>query len=151
VMFEAQAPTGSIEKGTGVGAWFLAPGGAVAINPTDVFPVYVTGRYLHSVGDLGGRQDNADPGARIRSVDLTIQTVHLLPKGVFLAAIPRFVFNLEQDFNFFSLGVGAGRALSRHFAITGAYVQHVAGQRTFSRGFAVRLRVLFGERKDRQP
>jgi hypothetical protein len=147
--FEASAPTGSLEKGTGVDAWILAPGGALAFNPTDVFPVYVIGKYLHSVGGLGGGQDGGEPGERLRSIELTIQTVHLLPKGVFLSAIPRFVMNLEQDFNFFSLGLGAGRALNRRIAVTGAYVQHVAGQRTFSLGFVVRLRMLFGERKDR--
>ena len=54
--FEALAPTGDPERGTGVGTWVLAPGAAMAFNPTDRFPVYVTGRYLHSIEALGGEE-----------------------------------------------------------------------------------------------
>ncbi len=153
VTFEALAPTGDPDRGTGVGTWILAPGAAAAFNPTDRFPVYVLGRYLHSVESLGGRSRGDEvegrPSLKVRSVELTVQTVHILPKGFFLSAVPSFVFNLNQDFNFFSIGVGMGRALSRHFLLSGAYVHHVAGRKTFNRAFSVQLSFLFGERRDR--
>ena len=144
VAFEVLAPTGSLSKGTGFGTWVLAPGGALAFNPTDVFPIYVTGRYLHSVG-------TPEAGAadlRVRSVELTVNTIHILPKGFFVSAIPNFVFNLNQDFNLFSLGLGVGRALNRKFLISGGYVHHIAGQQTFNQAFTVTLGFIFGERKD---
>ena len=106
--------------------------------------MYVIGRYLHSLGGSEG-------GLRVRSLELTIQTLHIFPKGIFVSAVPRLTFNFEQEFNFFSLGVGVGRALNARVAISGAYVHHVAGRKTFSQGVGVNLEFLFGARKDRQP
>ncbi len=140
--FEVLAPTGDSRKGTGFDTWVLAPGAAAAFNPTDVFPVYVEGRYLHSLGGSGG-------DLRVRSLELTIQTIHIFPKGIYVSAVPRLTLNFEQSFNFFSMGAGIGRALNSRLGISGGYVHHVAGEKTFSRGFAVNLQLLSGARKDR--
>ena len=81
--------------------WILAPGGALAFNPTDRFPAFVVGRYLHSVEGLGG--DNREeevaerPDLRVRSAELTLQTVHILPKGFFVSVIASF-FVLGGEF-----------------------------------------------------
>ena len=156
ISFEALAPSGSLRKQTGSGTWVLAPGGALAFNPTDVFPVYVTGRYLHSVGtpeperrngEMPEKADEAD--LRVRSLELTINTVHILPKGFFVSAIPSLVFNFNQDFNLFSLGVAAGRALNKNFLISGGYVHHIAGRQSFNQACSVTLSFIFGERKDK--
>ncbi len=130
---EVRLPTGDVSKGTGLDAYIIAPAALLALNPSDTFPVYIVGRYLHSWGSLGG----SDPQEHIRSIELEIQTFHILPKGVFVAVLPSFVFNLNQDFNIFSLGVGAGRALNRRFLIQGGYVQHIAGRETFNRGLQI--------------
>jgi hypothetical protein len=152
VSFEALAPSGDTDKLTGFGTWILAPGGALAFNPTDVFPIYVAGRFLYSLESLGGKKRDQEvaeqPDLRVRSLERIIQTVHILPKGFFVSAIPSFLFNLNQDFNVFSLGVGAGRALSKKFLISGGYVHRVAGQETFKQAFTVQLGFVFGERKD---
>ena len=152
VIVEAVAPTGSIEEGTGFGTWVLAPGGALVFNPTDVFPVYVVGRYLHSLAAPGGEERVAtvgtQPSLRVRSVELGVATVHILPKGFYVSATPNVVLNYDQDFNFFSLAIGGGRALSRNFALQGLYVQHLAGEKTFGRSASISLQFAFGERKD---
>ena len=149
--FEVLAPTGRVEKGTGLGTWVLAPGGGIALNPTNQFPIYITGRYLHSLGNIGGDDDGSDTdekrNLRVRSIELNIETIHIFPKGFYVAALPSFVFNLNQNFNFFSLGVGVGRALNRNFAIAGGYVHHVAGRQTFSQGFTVGLNFVWGDPK----
>lgn len=147
VSLEALAPTGDPKRGTGFGTWVLAPGGALAFNPTNRFPIYVSGRYLHSLGSLGG-EDSGDRGLRVRTVELTIQTVHILPKGFFLSAIPSVGLNLNQDVHFFSLGLGAGRAVTRNFAVSAGYVNHVAGTKTFNQVFTLQLSFVFGERRD---
>ena len=113
---EIRLPTGDASKGTGLDAYIIAPAALLAFNPTDAFPVYIVGSYLHSWGSLGG----ADTQEHIRSIVLEIQTFHILPKGFFLAVLPSFVFNLNQNFNIFSLGLGAGRALNRRFLIQGS-------------------------------
>lgn len=150
--FEVLAPTGDVEKGTGSGTWILAPSGAVALNPTDVFPIYVTARYLHSLESLAGSDRNQqvtdDPALRLRSLELTIETVQVLPGGFFLVAAPSFLFNFNQDFNVFSIGLGVGRAISRSFALSGAYVHRVAGRKTFNQAFNIQLQYIFGQRKD---
>ena len=50
------------------------PGGALAINPTDKFPVFVIGRYLHSLESLGGDDRERDvteqPDSRISAFAL---------------------------------------------------------------------------------
>ena len=70
-------------------------------------------------------------------------------EGLFLVAIPSFLFNFNQDFNVFSLGLGAGRALSQSFALHGACVYQIAGEETFNQAVTVQLQYIFGQRKDR--
>jgi hypothetical protein len=144
---EALAPTGSTEKGTGFDTWVLAPGGGIALNPTDRFPIYVWGRYLHSLKPLGGERSNQEEPDLVRSIELNFETLHIFPKGFFVAALPSFTFNLNQDFNLFSLGVGVGRALNRRLAIQGGYVHYVAGERTFNQAFVVGASFIWGEEK----
>jgi len=148
---EALAPTGSVEKGTGVGTWIFAPGGGIALNLTEKFPIYIEGRYLHSLEALGGSNRDEEveerPDLRIRTVELNLQTVHIMPKGFWVAALPGFTFNFNQDFNFFSLGAGVGRALTRNFAISGAYIHQVAGKKTFNQAFTVGLSFVWGKEK----
>lgn len=144
---EAMAPTGSADKGTGVGSWILAPGGGIALNPTDAFPVYISGRYLHSVGSLGFYEERPAGETKVRSIELNIETVHLLPKGFFVGALPSFTLNLEQDFNFFALGLGGGKALSKNVLISAAYVHHLAGEKTFNQAFVIGLGFQWGEEK----
>jgi hypothetical protein len=152
--FEVLAPTGSEARGTGLGTWVVAPGGGVALNPTDWFPIYISGTYLHSLGNIRGRQSDTTEvegsDLRVRSIQLDLETIHIFPKGFYVAALPSFVFNLNQDFNFFSLGVGVGRALNRNFAVFGGYVHHVAGRQTFSQGFTVGLNFVWGEMKQKK-
>ena len=145
---EALAPTGNVGKGTGVGAWVLSPGGGIALNPSDKFPVYLTGRYLHSVKPIGGdKGDLNEPRAKIRSIELDIETVHILPKGFFVSAKPQFLFDLNKDFRMFSLGAGLGRALNRKLLVFGGYVHHVAGRKTFNQAFVVGLSFIWGKEK----
>ena len=54
-----------------------------------------------------------NPSLKVRSIELKLETFHILPKGFFLAVLPSVTFNLNQDFNFFTLGLGVGRALTR--------------------------------------
>jgi hypothetical protein len=63
--------------------------------------------------------------------------------------LPTFVFNLNQDFNFFSLGLGAGRALNRRLLIQGGYVNHIAGRETFSRALQIGITYLWGKDKSK--
>jgi hypothetical protein len=147
---EALAPTGDVDKGTSFGTWILAPGGGIAINPTNRFPIFITGSYLHSLESLRGPrteipgEDSSLQGLKVRSIELNIETVHILPKGFFLAAAPSFVFDLNKDNNFFSLGFGVGRALNKRLALTGGYTHYVAGTRSFNQAFLVGLQVLVG-------
>ncbi len=144
---EALVPTGNAEKGTGFGTWVLAPGGGVALNPTNRFPIYISGRYLHSLKPLGGTAENQEEPDLVRSIELNIETLHIFPKGFFIAALPSFTFNLNQDFNLFWLGVGVGRALNRRLLVTGGYVHYVAGKRTFNQAFVVGISFIWGKEK----
>jgi hypothetical protein len=100
---------------------------------------------------VGEAQARGEQDLRVRSIELNLETIHIFPKGLYVAALPSFVFNLNQDFNFFSLGVGVGRALNRNFAIMGGYIQHVAGRKTFSRGFSVGFNFVWGDPKVKKP
>lgn len=146
-IFEVQAPTGNPVKGTGVGTYVLAPGGAFVVNPTDHFPIYVSGRYRHSVGAITLPGESGPSGDRVRAIDLTVNTVHILPKGVFLAAIPSFLFDIHEDFRVFSLGVGAGRAVTKNLVFEAGYVYRAAGRTTFTHGFSAGLRFIWGKEK----
>jgi len=116
--------------------------GMLVVNPTDLFPIFFIGRYLRSF-------DETASGTDIRTAEMTLQTFHILPKGFFLLLIPSFLYDFAHEFDVFSFGVGGGRALTKHFAIQGAYVQYISGQKTFSRGFSIGLDYLFGENKGR--
>ncbi len=65
-----------MKKRTGFGTWVLAPGGALTFNPTDVFPIYVTGRYLHRLETPEPVRRNGEvvegPDLRVRSLELTV-------------------------------------------------------------------------------
>ena len=138
---EVRFPTGDSAKGTGIDTYVVEPAVLIATNPTDLFPVYFTARYAHSFGD---------EAVDIRSFEFVVQTIHILPKGFYLAVIPTFVLNLEQDFNIFSVALGGGRALNRRLSLQGGYVQRVAGKETFSRGFTVGITYLWGTNKSDQ-
>ena len=142
---EVRLPTGDASKGTGFDTYIIAPAAFVAFNPTDAFPVYVVGRYFHSWGSPGG----SDPQEHLRSLQLEIQAIHILPMGVFVAVLPTFVFNLNRDFNIFSLGLGAGRALNRRLLIQGGYVHHIAGRETFNRALQIGITYLWGKDKSK--
>ena len=142
---ELRLPTGDASKGTGFDSYIIAPAAFLAFNPTDVFPVYIVGRYFHSWGSLGG----SDGQEHLRSIQLEIQTIHILPKGVFVAVLPTFVFNLNRDFNIFSLGLGAGRALNRRLLIQGGCVHHIAGRETFNRALQIGITYLWGKDKSK--
>jgi len=151
LVFEVLAPTGDPSKGTGFGTAVLAPGGGIALNPSKYFPIYITARYLHSLEELRGpgseEEVKGNPGLKVRSIELNIETFHILPKGFFLAVLPSVTFNLNQDFNFFTLGLGVGRALTRHFSIQAGYVNHVAGEKTFNQAFTIGFAYIFGSEK----
>jgi len=70
-----------------------------------------------------------------------------LPKGFYVAAIPRFLFDLNKDFTVFSLGAGAGRALNRRLSVRAGYVHYVAGQKTFNQAFVVGASFIWGKEK----
>lgn len=101
------------------------------MNPTDLFPVYIRGRYMHSIG--------GSEGEPVRALEISVETAHILPKGFYVSAIPRFFFDFAQDRNFLSFGLGVGRALTRNFGWGAAYVHYVAGAKTFSQGFSFGL------------
>jgi hypothetical protein len=140
---EVLVPTGSPENGTGGERWVLTPLAALALNPTDLFPVYIRGRYMHSIG--------GSEGAPVRALELSVETAHILPKGFYVSAIPTFFFDFAQDRNFFSFGLGMGRALTRNFAWGAAYVHYVAGAKTFSQGFSFGLSYIWGDEKVAHP
>jgi len=149
--FEVLTPTGDPSEGTGFGTTVLAPGAGVAINPSKYFPIYITARYIHSLEELRGpgsdEEVEGNPDLKVRSIELNLETFHILPKGFFLAVLPSITFNLNQDFNFFTLGLGVGRALTRHFAIQGGYVHYAAGRKTFDQAITIGFTYIFGAEK----
>jgi hypothetical protein len=151
LIFEILAPTGDPSDGTGFGTTVLSPGGGIALNPSKYFPIYITARYLHSLEELRGPTSEellqGNPDLKVRSIELNLETFHILPKGFFLAVLPSVTFNLNQDFNFFTLGLGVGRALTKHFAIQGGYVNYVAGEKTFNQAITVGFSYIFGTEK----
>ncbi len=151
LIFEVLTPTGDSSKGTGFGTAVLAPGGGIALNPSNYFPIYITARYLHSLEELRGpgseEEVKDDPSLKVRSIELNLETFHILPKGFFLAVLPSVTFNLNQDFNFFTLGLGVGRAITRHFAIQAGYLNYVAGEKTFNQAFNIGFTYIFGAEK----
>ena len=138
---EVQAPTGSYEDGTGLGRWVLAPTGALALNPTDLFPIYVEGQYNHSVG--------GDAGEPVRALELTVTSVQILPKGFYVSVTPMFFFDFHENMRGFSLSVAVGAALTRNFAWAVGYARHVAGTKRFDQGLSLSLGFIWGEEKTR--
>jgi len=134
---EVLFPTGDPAERTGFDTYRVSAAALIATNPTDLFPVYFIGWYRHSISG----------SVRVRALELTLQTFHLLPRGFFLSFVPTLVFDLESDFNVFSFGLGAGRALNRRFSLQAAYVQHISGRETFNRGFTIGLNYLWGTNK----
>ena len=136
---ELDVPSGSPEKGTGLGRWVIAPGGALALNPTDLFPVYIEGRYKHSIG--GG------DGEPVRSLQLNVEAAQILPKGFYLAIAPTFFFDLHQNTETFLLSVAVGRALTRNFGWAASYSAHVAGAKRFNHNVTLALSFIWGDEK----
>ena len=142
-ILELHAPTGSSEKGTGVGRWVIAPSGALALNPTDLFPIYVEGQFKHSIG--GGE------GEPVRSIEFNVATVRLLPKGFYVSAVPVFFFDLHQDTRSFSASLVVGRAWTWNVAWSAGYASHVAGTKRFNQGLSLGLSFIWGDEKVRSP
>ena len=132
-------PTGDRAKGTGLDRWILKPGAALAFNPTDLFPVYLIGRYQHSIAD-GDEPENG----RVRTFELSVQTFHILPSRFFLLFIPNFFVDIKRDQTAFTFGIGVGRAITRRLALQTSYVQHILGSETLSRGFQLGLNYFWG-------
>ncbi|RKZ13868.1 hypothetical protein DRQ53_12690 [bacterium] len=137
---ELKMPTGDPAEGTSLDAYVGNVVAAIVTNPTDMFPVFVIARYLHSF-------DKAVDGLDIRSAELTVQSFHILPRGFYLLLIPSFLYDFERDFDVFSFGAGGGKALTRRFAMQAAYVQYISGQKTFNRGFTIGLNYMWGTDK----
>jgi hypothetical protein len=137
---EVRAPTGDAGVGLGTGGWVLAPGARIALNPTDRFPVFVTVGYLHSLENEKTEEREGETVQKLRSWEFALTTVHIMPKGFFLSLEPNLL--VDGDLEVFSIVVGAGRALTRHFAFSGGYAQFVAGDQTFNRAAVVSLQYL---------
>ena len=63
-----------------------------------------------------------------------------MPKGFFLSLEPALL--VDGNTEVFSIVVGAGRALTRHFAFSAGYAQFVTGDRTFNRALVIGLQYL---------
>ncbi len=142
VGFDVIMPTGDRAQLTGFDRWILQPGALLVFNPTDLFPVFFIGRYQHSVAD----GDEREP---LRTVNLTLQTFHILPNQFFLLFIPNLIVDVKRDQTVFTFGIGAGRAMSRRLALQASYVQYILGTETFSRGFQLGLNYFWGPNRGR--
>lgn len=137
---EVRAPTGDAEIGLGTGGWVLAPGVRIALNPTDRFPAFFTVGYLHSLEGEKTEERDGETVLQLRSWEFALTTVHIMPKGFFLSLEPSLL--VDGNTEVFSIVVGAGRALTRHFAFSVGYAQFVAGDQTFNRAAVVSLQYL---------
>jgi hypothetical protein len=137
---ELRAPTGDAGIGLGTGGWVLAPGLRFALNPTDKFPVFLTLGYLHSLEDEKTQERDGETVLELRTWEFSLTTVLVMPKGFFLTLEPGLL--VDQDLEVLSVVVGAGRALTRHFAASAGYAQFVAGDRTFNRSVVVGLQYI---------
>jgi hypothetical protein len=113
---ELRAPTGDAEIGLGTGGWVLTPGLRLALNPTDKFPVFFTLRYLHSLEKKKTQELDGETVLELRTWEYSMTAVLVMPKGFFLTLEPTLL--VDQDLEVFSVTVGAGRALTRHFAFS---------------------------------
>ena len=140
LLFEASMPTGDASRGLGLGTWVLSPGIGLALNVTDLFPIYTIYHYRHSVGGvvpLGGAGAGDGASTRRRTSELDIATVRILPKGFWVLAAANWM--VDPDVWRLSLAATGGRALSRQFAWSVSYAEHLAGRRTFDRRWSVAL------------
>ncbi len=142
--FDVLMPTGDRELGTGFDRWIFQPSAAVVFNLTDLFPVFVVARYQHSFAD-GDKPE----GDRVRTINLSVRTFHILPKQFFLLFVPNLFMDVKRDLTAFTFGIGVGRAMTRKLALQGSYVQFVSGSATISRGFQVGLNYLWGPNRGR--
>ena len=135
---ETSMPTGDENRGLGLGTWVLSPAVGVAFNVTNLFPIYAIYTYRHSAGEIAppGKTEMAgDNPIRPRISELDISTVRILPKGFWVLANADWVVN--PNIWRLSLGVSGGRAISRHFAWSVSYAEHVGGQESFDRRWSV--------------
>ena len=137
---ELRAPTGDAGIGLGTGGWVFAPGLRLALNPTDRFPVFLTLGYLYSLENEKTQESDGETVLELRTWEFSLTTVFVMPKGFFLTLEPGLL--VDQDLEVFSVVVGAGRALTRHFAFSAGYSQFVAGDRTFNRAIVVGLQYI---------
>ncbi len=137
--FDVLMPTGDRASLTGLDRWILQPTAALVFNPTDLFPIFLIGRYQHSVADGDEPEDD-----RVRTLNLSVQTFHILPRRFFLFFIPNLFMDVKRDQTAFTFGIGGGRAMSRRLALQAAYVQHILGSETVSRGFQLGLNYFWG-------
>ena len=139
---ELTTPTGDVDKGTSADAWIGRINGAIMANPTDLFSLFVIGRYSHSFDAIVG-------GGDLRTAQVEVQAFRVFPKSYFLALTPTLSYDFDLDVEVFSFIVGGGKALTRRFALAAAYVEHISGQRSFNRGFTIGLNYLYGSLKGR--
>ena len=135
--FDVFLPTGDRAQATGLDRWILQPLAALVFNPTDLFPVFLIARYQHSIAD----GDGLEP---LRTVNLSVQTFHILPSRFFLLFIPNLFVDVNSDQTVFTFGIGAGRAMTRRLALQASYVQYLLGNETISRGFQLGLNYFWG-------
>jgi hypothetical protein len=139
---ELTTPTGDVDKGTSADAWIGRINGAIMANPTDLFSLFVIGRYSHSFDSIVG-------GGDLRTAQLEVQAFRVFPKSYFLALTPTLSYDFDLDVEVFSFVFGGGKALTRRFALAAGYVEHISGQRSFNRGFTIGLNYLYGPLKGR--
>jgi hypothetical protein len=137
---ELTTPTGDVDKGTSADAWIGRINGAIMANPTDLFSLFVVGRYSHSFDTIVG-------GGNLRTAQVEVQAFRVFPKSYFLALTPTLSYDFDLDVEVFSVVFGGGKALTRRFALAAGYVEHVSGQRSFNRGFTIGLNYLYGSLK----
>ena len=78
-----------------------------------------------------------DDPVRLRTSELDISTVRILPKGFWVLANANWV--ISPDIGRLSLGVSGGRAINRHFAWSVNHEEHLGGRRLFSRRWSMAL------------
>ena len=137
-------PTADVKKGTGFDTWVVSPAILFVTNPTNLFPINLIVRYNRSLGDIGG---SSGPILPVNTLELTLQTFHLLPRGFFLAVLPTAIVDLDQNFEVYSLAAGLGKALNRQLALKFAFVHRVFGQNTFRSGVQFGVNYLWGRDK----
>jgi len=136
---EAGIPSGDEDRGLGLGTWVVSPGVGVALNFTDLLPIYAIYSYRHSVGEIGMRSeaDVHTESDRLRVSDVDISTVRILPRGFWVLAALNWVVSPSVSEAF--LAVGGGRAINRHFAWSLNYEEHLGGRESFARRVSISL------------